>query len=49
MNLSKEKIVSYLLNETARCGLNDTSLRDAAIDYFMHDSEGIFWYFSFTV
>ena len=40
MNLSKENTVSYLLNETARCGLSDsdTSLRDVAIDYFMHDS-----------
>ena len=42
MNLSKENIASYLLNETGRCGLSDTSLRDVAIDYFMHDSDGFF-------
>ena len=42
LNLSKDNIVSYLLNETARCGLSDTSLRDVAIDYFMHDSDGVF-------
>ena len=42
MNLSKENVVLYLLNETARCGLSDTSLRDVAIDYLMHDSDGVF-------
>ena len=42
MNLSKENIVFYLLNETARCGLNDTSFRDVAIDYFMHDCDRVF-------
>ena len=42
MNLSKENIVIYLLNETARCGLSDTSLRDVVIDYFMHDCDGVF-------
>ena len=41
MNLRKDNIVSYLLNETARCGLRDMSLRDVAIDYFMHDSDGV--------
>ena len=42
MNLSKENIVSYLLNETGRCGVSDTSLTDVAIDYFMHDSDEVF-------
>ena len=42
MNLSKENIVSYLLKETARCGLSDTNLRDVAVDHFMHDSDGVF-------
>ena len=43
MNLSKENIVFYLLNEIARCGLGDTSLRDVAIDYFMHAFDGVFF------
>ena len=38
----KENIVSYLLNETVRCRINDASLRNVAIDYFMHDSDGVF-------
>ena len=42
MNLSKENIVSYLLNKTARCGLSDMSLRDVAIDDFMHDSDWVY-------
>ena len=42
MNLSEDNIVSYLLNKTARCGLSDMSLRDVAIEYFMHDSDGVF-------
>ena len=38
-----KNIVSYLLNETTHCGLNDTSFKDVAIDdYFMHDSDGVF-------
>ncbi|KAI0237073.1 hypothetical protein LSAT2_012447 [Lamellibrachia satsuma] len=40
MDLSKENRVSHLLNEAARCGLQDASLRDVAMDYFTHDSEG---------
>ena len=48
MNLSKENIVSHVLNEAACCGLSDTSLRDVAIDYFMSESDGIFLPFSFT-
>ena len=43
MNLSKENIVSYLLNETARCSLSGTSLRYVANDYFMHDSDRVFF------
>ena len=42
MNLSKENVVFYLLNETARCGLSNTSLRDVAIDYVMHDCDRVF-------
>ena len=39
MNLSKENIVSHLLNVSDP--LSDTSHRDMAIDYFMHDSDGV--------
>ena len=42
MNLGKDNIVSYLLNETDRCGLSDMSLRDVAIDHFMHDRDKVF-------
>ena len=41
MDLSKEKRVSNLLNEAAHCGLRDASLRDVAVDYFTHDSNGV--------
>ena len=41
MVLSKENRVSNLLNEAARCGLRDGSLRDVAIDYFTHASDGV--------
>ena len=42
MNFNKDNIVSYLLNKTARCGLSDISIRDVAIDYFMHESDRVF-------
>ena len=41
MDLNKENRVSNLLNKAAHCGLRDASLRDVAIDYFTHDSDGV--------
>ena len=39
--LSKNNIITYLLDETARCGIIETSLRYVAIEYCMHDSDGV--------